>query len=285
MRGNQVAQNPRNPSQLAIINGDQQIYIRNGAVDSPLIGGAFTEMTYEAGSQQNALVTYASWSWNDQLAFIVSGKREDFDGVWIWRSGGELRQIVRDCPVADHIGCSRVYTENTAEWMSQEVIWSTDENQPMLLVGGVHPETLEQGYLLLNPMLARAEYRPYAYPFTQATWSTDGQRVLFSGQETTSGRWIMGWEEVNPPDHQVEIFFSSDVNGWIVHSALEQANGEIIALASQANPSGALYLIDGVGTIRSEMIANGTPSRIIWSSTRKQVAFEVGGQSFVITLP
>lgn len=283
------ARNPLDPNLFAMTDAAGNLYL-TGTIDRRLNSSPFMQdITPLTREENNAYVSAIAWSPDgSQMAFIVAGRKQPDDGVWVFDlTTLDPLQLLVDCPTKDFPGCL-ITSERTNPdyWESYSLSWSP-LNDALLV--GVHIPQEERDGIVILPRSYDENFRSIRPPILRyqfGSWSRDGQRILVSGNAPDNHEYI-GW--LNLDGSFSQLVYDAEANGLWMGYANQAADRQIYALGAPGDRSGPrepLRLYNMAGQPLTGAIgANASlPERVEWSPDGTQVFVQTGGQQFIATI-
>lgn len=278
----QFSQNPVNTNRFAVIDQPGMLYItdRGGQNAFRIEQGPYTQYPALSREENNAAAMTSKWSPDGvYLAFIVAGRKQAADGMWYFAPGewGPLQLLV-DCPFEGFIGCNIVQPADPIRfWESLEIHWSPDSQ--FILTNVNLPSEGRRGLIVSG--ITRNErirdQRPPIIFYDYGTWGRDG-RILASGRNP-EGAVVVDW--INRDGSLSENVYPASVNGLWMGWAVQQPNGDIVALGRPAASPGAVAIYNMNGIALTGLIGDAAPQRVEWSPDSSSVLVSAGGRTYI----
>jgi hypothetical protein len=273
---NTFARNPVDASRMAVVDSRGLLYMFFGglqAADGVRIRVSPFVADYEPDSaaSNQAKVTQIGWSPNGQyLAFLVDAEADDRDGVWYMTNAdqGGIRyasQVFRECPALVERACTVDRGGGPFKYNSLRFEWNIRSDS--LLIELYLPDENRRAFTIVG-LNADPSHLPPTYRYDDASWSWDGSRVLVSGAGP-DGRIGIGWLDQSNGTEQV-IFDAMNIGLWL-QNAVEEPDGQIVALGSTSGANSAMSLYDASGNAITAPIGTSAPIRVTWSPDRSAV--------------
>lgn len=276
------SQNPANANRFAVVDQPGMLYItdRNGQNAFRIEQGPYTQFPALSRDENNAAAILSQWSPDGQyLAFIVAGRKQAADGMWYFAPGQFAPlQLLVDCPFEGFIGCNIVQPSDSIRfWESLDIAWSPDSQSILTTVN--LPSEGRQGLIVSG--ITRNErirdQRPPIIRYDYGSWGSDG-RILASGRNP-DGTVTVDW--INRDGTLSATVYPASVNGLWMGWAVQQPNGDIVALGRPAASQGAVGIYNMNGVALTELIGSAFPQRVVWSPDRSSVLVSAGGRQFI----
>lgn len=281
--------NPRNPAQYVMTDSSGLLYFTgiNGENAARVDVSPFSAFIPFSREENNAYVQDVAWSPDgNYLAFLINGDKTSNDGVWYFQPGGLAPlQLLVDCPKPDHPGCMIVQSPHGPDlWESLSIEWSPSGDA--LLVRTYLPSSGRMAVTVLPVVYHEAvrDERPAALRYEYANWERNGNRLLVSGTGP-DGRVLVAWVERDGSFSQ--LVFDADAAGLWMQDAMQQSNGNIVALGATLTEGGAnapQRLYNGNGQALTGPIGTAPPERVQWSPDRRTVLIVSNNRQYLATV-
>ena len=268
------ARNPLDPSRMAVVDLRGLLYMFFGgltAQDGALVRvSPFSDFEPSSADTNQARVRQIGWSPDgNYLAFLVDAEADDRDGVWYidnpqHNSISKGYQVFRECPlvmtrcIVDFGGGPFVYNSFHFEW---------NNFSNALLIELYLPQEDRRAFTVVG-LNADPTHLPPIYRYDYASWSWNGTRVLASGGGEDG---LVGLRWIDPATGSIQLILNSGAHGLWLQDAVEQPNGQIVALGSSNDANSPMRLYDLTGAAVSDPIGSAAPERVAWSPDRSAV--------------